>query len=255
MRKGGQTAIFIIVAIVIVVGTILVYAFYPELSSFVGGEISAASYMQECLEPEIKPNVELIASQGGYANPEGFILHGGDKVKYLCYTAHYFVPCEGGIQQPMLKNKFEKELAEVMQQKAENCATDLRQQFLRRGYSISEALEVRTAVRLAPEKIIVSVNAPMTVQKETTQTFREFTFEVPSKMYDLVMTSMSIVDYESTYGDAATDIYIQYYPNLRITKTKLGDGSTVYELEDVTTQEKFKFASRSLVFAPGYGLA
>lgn len=255
MQNRGQTTIFIIVGIVIVVGAILVYAFYPDIRSFVSGEIVANSYMRECMESEIKPNVELIASQGGYANPEGFILHEGNKVKYLCYTAHYFVPCEGGIQQPMLKNKFEKELAQLLQQKSEECAADLREQYLRKGYSISEALEVKTFVKLEPEKIIVNVNAPLTVQKETTQTFREFNIEVPSKMYNLVMTSMSIVDYESTYGDAATDIYMQYYPNLRIVKTKLEDGSTIYELEDVTTKEKFKFASRSLVFAPGYGFA
>ena len=35
-------------------------------------------------------------------------------------------------------------------------------------------------------------------------------------------------------------------------KIKLDDGTKIYEVSDVTTHETFTFASRSLVWPPGY---
>ena len=73
-------------------------------------------------------------------------------------------------------------------------------------------------------------------------------------MYDLIMTSVSIIDYESTYGDSETTLYMQYYPDLKIEKTKLSDGTTIYVLTNVISKESFTFASRSLAWPPGYGI-
>ena len=45
--------------------------------------------------------------------------------------------------------------------------------------------------------------------------------------------------------------YMIYYPHLRVEKKKQGDGSTVYVLTDKESEDKFIFASKSLVFPPG----
>jgi hypothetical protein len=88
--------------------------------------------------------------------------------------------------------------------------------------------------------------------KEETQTFKDFEIDVQSEMYDLLFISHSIVDYEATYGDSETTLYLQYYPDLRIDKTKLSDGSKIYRVSNVVTGEYFVFASRSLSWPPGY---
>ena len=75
-----------------------------------------------------------------------------------------------------------------------------------------------------------------------------------SEMYGLLMIATSIIDYESTYGDSETSIFIQYYPSLIIEKTKLTDGSKIYVVRDVTTHESFTFASRGLSWPAGYGI-
>ena len=72
-------------------------------------------------------------------------------------------------------------------------------------------------------------------------------------MYDLLLTSTSMVEFESTLGDTETLSYIQYYPDLKIEKLKR-NGDTLYTLSNVVTGDKFSFSSRSLVFPPGYGL-
>jgi len=63
----------------------------------------------------------------------------------------------------------------------------------------------------------------------------------------LLMISTSIVDYESTYGDAETSLYVNYYPNLRIEKMKLGDGSTIYTVNDVVSAQSnlYKLIARN----------
>ena len=71
-------------------------------------------------------------------------------------------------------------------------------------------------------------------------------------MYDLLLIAESIVQFESTLGDSETTDYLNYYPDLSISKIKLGDGSKVYTLKDVVTNEQFRFATRSLVWPAGY---
>jgi len=67
----------------------------------------------------------------------------------------------------------------------------------------------------------------------------------------LLLTAVSIIEYESTFGDSETGLYISYYPNLKIDKTRRDDGSTIYQLSDVTTEDTFAFATRSLVWPQG----
>ena len=105
-----------------------------------------------------------------------------------------------------------------------------------------------------PGKIRIDVSADMSVIKnEVSQRFEGFNVEIDSEMYNLLMLAMSIIDYESTYGDSETSLYMLYYPNLDIQKIKLGDGSTIYILRDVTTGDEFTFASRAQAWPGGYG--
>ena len=75
-----------------------------------------------------------------------------------------------------------------------------------------------------------------------------------SEMYDLLFIATNIVEHESQVGGSATELYLQYYPDLKIEKIKLTDGTTIYQLSNVVTGEQFSFASRSLAWPAGYGL-
>ncbi|MFH1425432.1 MAG: hypothetical protein ABIG28_01735 [archaeon] len=252
MEKRGQTTIFIVIAILIVFVGIFIYLFVPEVRTVFSGEVNPSNYLMSCIEGNIREGIEVLSKQGGYMNPEGYILYEGNRVKYLCYTSEYHKMCV--VQQPMIKNHFEREISEIVKKKADECAGNLAREYEKRGYDVSGFSESGASVLLVPEHIIVRVNAPMTITKEDmTQSFSDFNIEISSDMYELLMIAHSIVDYESTYGDSETSLYTQYYPDLIPRKTKLGDGSTIYKLESIKTGEKFVFASRSLAWPGGFG--
>jgi hypothetical protein len=251
MAKKGQIAIFVIIGLVIVFLAVILYFFYPDIRGLFGGDISPEQYLRSCVEEDIQSSVDLLAKQGGYANPEGYILYKGERIKYLCYTAGYYKTCI--VQQPMIKGHFEEELGEMIKTKAATCVQELEVNLERRGYTVSRTGGISSDVEIIPGTIRIKINSPMSITKESTQVFSEFNVNIPSEMYTLLMLATSIIDYESTYGEAETSLYVDYYPNIRIEKMKLGDGSTIYSVEDVRIDEKFTFASRSLAWPPGYG--
>ncbi len=250
MGKRGQVAIFIIIAIVIVVGAVLIYFLSPDLG-FISTEFTPNGFLTDCIKPTVEGGIETLSKQGGYANPEGYILYQGDRVKYLCYQAQYYLPCK--VQQPLIKEHFENELNDMVRKRAEECVDELQAEYERRGYAVSGLSLVESSVSVIPGEIRVDIKAPITVTKDITQKFEEFNIETESQIYDLLMLATSIIDFESTYGDSETSLYIQYYPNLDIQKIKLGDGSKIYVVGDVTTGDSFTFATRSQAWPGGYG--
>ena len=253
LSKRGQVAIYVMVALVIIAGVIVIYFLYPDVvTGIIGGKETPQTFLKSEIEPSVKDSIEVLSKQGGYENPEGYIMYQGNRVKYLCYTSKYYEQCQ--VQQPMIRAKFEDELKNMIQLDVETAVDDLVSTYERRGYSVSLLSNPTTNVEITSGKINVKVKAPMTFSKETTETFDEFNIEIKSNMYNLLMIANSIIDFESTYGDSETSMYTAYYPDLRIRKIKLGDGSTVYTVEDVITEESFMFASRSVAWPAGYGV-
>ncbi len=253
--KRGQMTLFIIVAVVIVALIILFFLFRGNVENFfgIGQEFSPNVYLSDCVEPEIRPAVELLASQGGYQNPEGFITYNKNKIKYLCYTNDDYKTCT--IQQPMIEQHFEKELNEMVKDKANRCMSSLIEEYKKRGYQISSApSQIKSEVTLMPGKIHIKFDASLSVSKDgTSRAFNGFEAEMKSEMYDLLFISSSIVEYETELGDSATELYLNYYPNLKIEKIELDNSVTIYKISHVITKEEFTFASRSLAWPAGYG--
>lgn len=251
MEKRGQLSIFIIIAVVIVVAGILLYFFYPDIKTAISGSDNPQEFLQDCIDETVTQGVETLSKQGGYADPEGFALYNNEKIKYLCYESRYYLPCK--VQQPSIKRHFETELETILQSKTQECVQELKAIYEQKGYSVSVLSEARAEVSIIPEKMSITINAPMTLSKDTTQTFQNFVIERKSKLFDLLTLTTSVIDFESSFGDTDTRLYIQYYPNLDIQKKELDDGTTIYTLSDVTTNEYFTFASRSLAWPGGYG--
>src|SRR3989344_6426113 len=236
MEKRGQTTIFIVVAMIIVVAGILIYFLVPGVRTVFSSELSPSGFIESCITEELDANLETLSLQGGYSNPEGFILYNNLPVKYLCYTAQYYQTCN--IQQPLLISHVEEELESALQTKANDCVRQLAKEYEQRGFEVSSG-QATVDVEIILEKIRVAVNAPLTASsQDSTQTFTSFSFEKPKKLYALLLIAGSVIDYEATYGDTETNLYVAFYPYLKIQKMKLEDGSKIYTLEDVTTNEK-----------------
>ena len=87
-KRRGQITIFIIVGILIVALGVLIYLFYPQISStlFGGGAKSPSETIQGCLEPTLKEQTDLISAQGGSLSHTHYFYYRGDRIQYLCYT-------------------------------------------------------------------------------------------------------------------------------------------------------------------------
>jgi len=250
--KKGQVTIFIIVAVIIALIVIFFFVLRPNATAvFQSQEINPISYLKSCVEPVIRESVNELSKKGGYSEPEGYIMHNGEKIKYLCYTNNYYETCV--VQQPMIKNHFEEELNVKVNTKANECVQSLIEEYRKRNYEVSSSsISSETSIQLG--KIVIEVNAPLTISKdETSQSFSKFSVDIDSNMYELLFTAANIIDFESSLGDSATELYLQYYPDIKIYKNNLGDGSTIYKIENVISGESFTFASRSLAWPAGYG--
>ncbi len=249
MQKRGQVTIFVIVALLIV-GAIIIYLAFPKTRAiFPGASLpNPNSYLSDCLSPIITSNMKTLSEQGGYLKPDNPALYKGNKIEYLCYTSENYKPCI--VQQPLLVSKFESELKKSIQPKASSCISELKNLYEQKEYKFTSSDSINVTVDTG--SVRVEYITPITISKDTTQTFRRAGLVKSSNMYDLLMTATSIVQFESTLGNSETSLYIQYYPDLNIEKMKRQD-DTIYTLTNVVSKESFRFATRSLIFPAGFG--
>jgi len=250
MKKRGQVTIFIIIAVIIVALAVLIYFLFPQIQLALGyGEENPSVYLQNCIEDEVEKTVDELSLQGGSINPEHYILYGGEKIEYLCYTGEYYKTCV--MQQPMLQQHIEDEIADNIKSVSSACFNSMEESFKKRGYSVN-LQKGDMSVELLPKRIVVTFDSSLSLTKTNTARYDSFRVVVNNNLYELVSITNSILNWEARYGDAETTIYMNYYHDLQVEKKIQSDGSTVYILTDRNNENKFQFASRSLAWPPGY---
>jgi len=249
--KKGQVTIFIIIAVVIVVLGILIYMFYPEIRAGLGLEPkNPSAFIQSCIEDEIKENAEKLSLQGGSLAPEHYIIYNNEKIEYLCYTTEYYKTCV--VQQPMLKQHIESEIEEEIQEQTKVCFDSMEESYKKKGYDVS-LKKGDMFVELLPKRIATTFNYSLILTKgEDSEKYDSFRVVLNNNLYELISIANSILEWEVTYGDAETTVYMDYYHDLKVEKKKQSDGTTIYILTDRNTENKFQFASRSVAWPPGY---
>jgi hypothetical protein len=246
--KRSQVTIFIIIAILIV-AIVLILLFYPKIKTFVTGE-APTEYIKTCTEESAGEAIKKISIQGGDIEPKKHILYNGNKVSYLCYTNEYYKKCL--MQKPFLKKYIEQEINDYVEPRVKACLESVEDEIEARGGSLDiEDTEIKTSI--VPNSIIINVKSPMTlVEGEARTSVDEFNVDIDSNMYDLISISSSIANWEARYGDSDPLTYMLYYPNIKIEKNKLSEGSTIYVLEHRKSEDKLVFASRSIALPSGY---
>lgn len=249
-NKKGQVTIFIILAIVIVVLGILFYAFFPEIKTTFGLETdNPNAFLKTCLEGDILKTVEKVSFQGGSLNPELSYSYFGNEVEYLCYTNQYYEKCV--MQQPMLKEHVESEIKSGIQEQVASCLNDLKKSFESQGYDVSMK-QGDFNIELLPQRIMLTSETSLSLKKQETKTYNSLSISVNNNLYELTSIALSMLNWEARYGDAEITTYMNYYPTLKVEKFKQSEGTTIYVLTERATGNKFQFASRSIVWPPGY---
>lgn len=251
LNKRGQVTIFIILAIVIVALGILIYMFYPQIRSTLGfQEQNPNSFIQTCLQDKLKETVDVLGPQGGLLNPEFYYTYQGDKIRYLCYTNENFETCT--VQEPLLKQTIESEVKGEITSDVKECFDELESSFRSQGYEV-DLNRGEFAVELLPKRVAAMFNYSLSLRRgDDVQTNEQFIVALNNNLYELVSIANSIISYEASLGDVETTTYMNYYRDLRVEKKKQSDGTTIYILTDLNTEDKFQFASRSVVLPAGY---
>lgn len=251
MNKSGQVTIFIILAVIIVSIALLIYSFWPQIKTTLGGiqQENPPSYIQSCISDKMKSTVENISMQGGSMNPDNYLLFNNTEVEYLCYTNQYYVPCV--IQQPMLKQHIESEIKNEISSDVDSCFNSLGSSYEGQGYDVNIKSGDKR-VELLPNKIISTFNYSVTLTKgNDIQKYSSFIVVLNNNLYELTGISDSIIQWENAYGDSNTQAYMTYYPNLKVEKNLRASGERIYILTDRDTGNKFQFAVRSEAWPAG----
>lgn len=245
--KKGQVTIFVILAIAIVFVLILLFIRRGEIGVIFGPKIPIDD-VKQCVLEGLDNSTEKMGLQGGTLEPKNYYLYDGNKVEYLCYAQENFQKCV--MQKPLLKQSIEKELKNVLEKKSKSCLALEKASLEKSGYDVSFK-EPEVTVELIPNNILVTINSDLRISKGKTESYKSIKIEKTSKLYELVMITSSILNWEARYGESEIMNYMMYYPNLKVEKKKQSEGTVIYILTDKNTKEKLIFAARSYVMPVG----
>jgi hypothetical protein len=247
-NKRGQITLFIIIAIFLVVALLII--FFPRIKQIIA-PLSPELSLQRCIESDLKKELNLITANGGSKNPSLYFSYAGSKIEYLCYTNEDYKTCV--MQQPLLKQHIERELLDTLKPKIESCIETMEKNAESQGYKVSSS-KSNPSIEISQNNVKLSVNVDMVLEKETTIRISKIESRTSSGIYDLLMITSSILNWEARYGDSDILTYMLYYPDIKVEKYRQGEGSKVYILTNKNTQENLVFATRSLNFPAGYGV-
>jgi len=255
MQKRGQVTLFIIIAIVIVAIIVLGLIFVPKL--FPGGKIPTQAmepepYIQDCVNQYLEPDVKDIAQQGGYLEPQNYILYKDVKRAFLCYTNTPYVACVN--QEPLLKEHIETELKNNLQQSnaVTSCINKFSEAARKQGYDITVCNSPKFSVNLTEGKVNVPITCQITMTKgQETKTVEKLTPYLKWPLYDFVLTTKEIIDDEISNTDFDPLGYMSMHYWVEIEKYKTSDGSKIYKLKERATGNEFAFAVRNYILPPG----
>jgi len=248
-NKRGQLTIFIIIAIIIVASIIAFFLYYkPETNSLPGQKLDIAN----CIEEGMASPIQELSLKAGIIKPTFNTQYLDENITVICYTDEYHKPCI--VQQPFLKQTFEKNLAILMQPKIKACYDNSIADLKANGYDVIPG-EIKYTLEIVPAGIEMKIDAPTTIRVEGTgQTLpREIDLKFPSQIYDVLTIANSILQFETSYGDSEVSSFMFYYPDLNIQKIRREEGMKIYIISD-KKEIKYTFASRSYAWPPGYGV-
>ena len=247
LNSRGQVTIFIIIAILI--AAIVLFYFY-----YLGPKVFSAEaqkpYLEKCISDELAIQIPKLSLTAGVVNPEFTSMYLDENYTFICYTNEYYKPCV--VQQPFLKDGFEKALATAMKPKIQECYDGAVNELRAQGNEITTGT-IKINLTINPDGVSVKIDAPIIASSEgATASFKEFRVNIYSDLYTVIMIANSILQFESSYGDSDVSSFMFYYPDLKIEKIRRDDSVKLYIITD-SNDIKYRFASRSYAWPPGYG--
>ena len=251
IHKKSQVTIFVILAILLVAGIILVIflkgrqvieVFKPSMPNIQG-------YIESCTKDATKQAIDIMLLQGGYITPENYKMYKDNKVQYLCYQKNYYKTCVN--QQPLYTEYLEKEIKKYIEGKIEDCFYSFKQEYEKKGYQISLSGK-GLKVELAPKQARIEIEKEVSIKRnEEARNYDKFKIIVLSPIYDLAVIAQEIINQEAKF------CYFEYlgfsllYPEYAIEKIDIDGETKIYLIEEKSSGKTLVFAVRSCAMPGG----
>jgi hypothetical protein len=249
VSKRSQVAIFIILALIIVVSISLLFLLFKGPEATLEDVENPSAYISSCVKEFTGEAIEIISKNGGDIEPEGSLMYKGENITYLCYTANYYKTCVN--QRPMLIEHVEDEIKNYIEPKVTRCFNSLQSELEKKDYVVNTA-GMSLDVSLKPKQVVVDIKKSFKMIKgEKSQEFKEFKVNTISPIYELSEIAMEIANQESYYCNFENLGFMIIYPEYDIRKERVGDSDTIYNIKEIRTNKNFRFAIRSCALPPG----
>jgi len=247
-NKKGQLTIFIIVAILIVVGIVAAFWLMGQRDIEPQVDLNPKQFVEKCVRDAVEDSVERMLENGGQRVPSQAISYQGNEWNYLCYQADYYQSCYNF--HPMLEFLIENEIKEDTKDEVQACFDSMREDFENKGFDVSGGA-TEYSIDLLPGSIEINLKKKINVvRSDSSQSFENFDTDILSPIYELMRIAREVVNSEAQFCHFEYNGYMLLYPDYEIRRIDYSD-SKIYRLIDRRTGAEFKFAVRSCAFAPG----
>jgi len=225
--KRGQVTLFVIIAIAIVILALAAFFIYRETKIKSENDvIKVKAQLNDLLETRTLNDIITVAYQGGYA------LTPKEAFPTPYYPVAYWVDGNTTFYPPLEEIAGNIDYLNFL-------ITDFNLSELYPGYDIT-AGNFKSNTTILPEKVIISINWPITIKKgSTTQTIENFDYSYNVRLGKLYDAATYAADWSA--NDSLPD---KMPPEVNLTIYNYQDAS-LYELED--TNPKFMINNQPLI--------
>lgn len=250
INRKGQVTIFIILALILIVGIIFIFLLRqaPELE--IVSEENPQAFIESCTRDAVEEALDLIMIHSGSLEPKGTIMYEGKNISYLCYNSLYYRPCIN--QQPLLIEHIEDELYKYVKPRISNCFQSLKTSLEPR-YEVAMEDNWDLTTKLTPSGVEININRDFKMQRgDNVRSFSLFKINILHPIYGLAEIAMEIINAEARYCNFDTLGFMIIYPKYDINKFRTGDSTTIYSVKGIANNKIFRFAVRSCAIPPGF---
>jgi len=249
--KRGQVTLWIIIALAIVVGFLILFTFRRAPSVSVEAESNPAAFIDKCARKAINDAVDQIIPHGGFIEPVNYIEYNRINVSYLCENRNYYLPCINA--HPMLITEITNEIHNLTQPILDQCFSNLKTELEKRQNKVVYD-PMKFIIELAPNKVFVNIDRKVTVTRaEEARKFEKFNIQVVNPIYDLANVAIEIANNEANYCYFEYVGYMLLYPRWKIDVFSFSEGTRIYTITDKDSEKQMNVAIRSCVIPAGLG--
>ena len=249
MGRKAQVTIFIILALIVVVGFIVLFLLFNPPEVRVVDQDNPQGFIESCTREATEEAISILSKQGGDINPRGSVSYEGEEITYLCYNERFYESCVN--QRPLLVEHIQDEITDHITPIVADCFFDLRKELETR-YDIEES-EMIIETQLNSGQISVKIDKNFkTIRRDEVRDYNNFRMNLVHPMYQFAKISTEIVNQEISFcnfDELGHNILHQQYD---IQKFITGRSDIIYSIKDLETEESFVFALRSCTLPAGF---